>query len=369
MGVRRAVELAEKALADSPASAGEFAMADSFASAEASASAAGSKKVFSLGPLIHNKTALADLASRGLFVLNENQLGGESGSASKNSSASSECNLQECGASAVGKSLASGGRSLNASVVIIRAHGVPPETQNRLEQNGFEIVDATCPLVKRSQKIAAEYSEKGNAVILAGDKNHGEVIGIAGYAGENFVLVQNEAEAKCFDALTSEVYVQEAGRGGCDRNAVSSETISASGNTDCNNGTHSVSSKINYENAVLLAQTTFSESEFCKIENALSSKFKNLKVINTICPATQERQNALLELAPKVDGILVIGGKNSANTSRLLASAKNICKHAALIETADEIPEEFFSLEKVGLTAGASTPDSVIDAVEQKLTS
>lgn len=304
MGVRRAMDSADTALENS---------------------ASNGKKVFSLGPLIHNKTALDNLSGRGLSVLKETEID----LLTEKKSASGEINSQECGASAVGKFSASGGCSSNASVIIIRAHGVPPKTQCKLENAGIEIVDATCPLVKRSQKIAAEYSQKGWTVILSGDKNHGEVIGIAGYAGENFVLVQNEAEA---NALVAE-------------------------SAECGD-----------ENAVLLAQTTYSEKEFEKIENVLKNKFVNLKVINTICPATQERQNALLELAPKVDGILVIGGKNSANTSRLLASAKKLVKHAALIENADEIPEEFFSLEKVGLTAGASTPDSVIDAVEQKLT-
>lgn len=276
MGVRRAVELAEAALEKE-----RLLRADG--------------KVFSLGPLIHNKTALADLSRRGLFILNETQVDGP---------------LEFSGA--------------RAGVAIIRAHGVPPETQSRLEAAGFEIVDATCPLVKRSQKIAAEYSGKDWSVILAGDKNHGEVIGIEGYAGKNFLLVQNEAEAKSLAAPSGD--------------------------------------------AVLLAQTTFSENEFRKIENALSAKFKSLKVCDTICPATQERQAALAELAPGVDGVLVIGGKNSANTGRLFDTAKNLCKHAALIETADEIPPDFFSLAKVGLAAGASTPDSVIDAVERQLT-
>ena len=90
-------------------------------------------------------------------------------------------------------------------------------------------------------------------------------------------------------------------------------------------------------------------------------------MLNTICPATDERQNALVELCKNVDGVLVIGGKHSANTKRLLRTALELCRHAALIETADEIPEEFYRLKNVGLTAGASTPDFVIESVEAKL--
>jgi 4-hydroxy-3-methylbut-2-enyl diphosphate reductase len=89
--------------------------------------------------------------------------------------------------------------------------------------------------------------------------------------------------------------------------------------------------------------------------------------MNTICPATRERQDALKKLCPLADGVLVIGGRNSANTKRLLLTAQQLCGKAALIETADEIPEVFFTLGTVGLTAGASTPDSVIDDVERRL--
>lgn len=293
MGVRRAVELAENALAVNA-------------------------KVFSLGPLIHNEAALSDLEKRGLFVLKENQI----------------------------DDVISGVSSVSEDPpvirVVIRAHGVPPKTEKLLTKRGFELVDATCPLVKRSQKIAAEYAEKGWTVILAGDRNHGEVTGIAGYAGDNFVLVQNADEAKEFVGAGKSVGV---------KNDAPPTSPAAS------------------LSAVLLAQTTFSKTEFEKIENILRKKYETLRVVNTICPATKERQNALTELAPLVDGILVIGGKNSANTSRLFTSAKKLCVRAALIENADDIPDDFFSLERVGITAGASTPDSVICAVEQKLSS
>lgn len=305
MGVRRAVELAENALAVNA-------------------------KVFSLGPLIHNEAALSDLEKRGLFILKENQI----------------------------DDVISGVSSVSEVPpvirVVIRAHGVPPKTEKLLTKRGFELVDATCPLVKRSQKIAAEYAEKGWTVILAGDRNHGEVTGIAGYAGGNFVLVQNADEAKEFV--------------GAGKTVDAKNDVGAGKTVDVKNDAPPTSPAASLS-AVLLAQTTFSKTEFEKIENILRKKYETFRVMNTICPATKERQNALTELAPLVDGILVIGGKNSANTARLFTSAKKLCARAALIENADDIPDDFFSLERVGITAGASTPDSVICAVEEKLSS
>ena len=118
----------------------------------------------------------------------------------------------------------------------------------------------------------------------------------------------------------------------------------------------------------MITQTTFSVKLFDEIAAVLKEKIPELKVLRTICPATYDRQDSLTDLCKKVDGVLVIGGKNSANTNRLYGKAKSLCNHAALIEKADEIPEKFSSLEKVGLTAGASTPDDVIDEVEKTLT-
>ena len=104
-----------------------------------------------------------------------------------------------------------------------------------------------------------------------------------------------------------------------------------------------------------------------EIEDSVREKYQNSKIMNTICPATKERQDALIKLCPIVDGIVVVGGKNSANTKRLLQTALKYCKNAILIERAEEIPSEFLSLNTVGITAGASTPDSVIQEVKSYL--
>ena len=273
-GVRRAVELAEKALVENPG-----------------------KKVYSLGPLIHNENALRSLEEKGLHIVDESEI----------------------------EDLEKG------SVVIIRAHGVAPSVTDALERRGCVIIDATCPRVKASQKMVERYSSQNDYVVLTGDRNHGEVIGIAGYAGENFSQIQDFEEAKNFEI----------------------------------SGSESVSEK----NVILLSQTTYSPKEFEKIENLFRQKFHNIAVMNTICPATNERQQALLELCQQVDGVLVVGGKNSANTKRLYQTAAANCKLAVHIQSASEIPEEFFALDKVGITAGASTPDSIIKDVEMLLTS
>lgn len=250
--------------------------------------------VYTLGPLIHNKTALNSLEKKGLKVLNENK--------------AEDAKI--------------------GSTVIIRAHGVPPSVNEILKKRECTIINATCPRVMASQKNAAHYASMNYTVILAGDSNHGEVIGIAGYSGNKFYLVQDSKDAKKL------IPPEDAD-----------------------------------ENAILLSQTTFSPQEFEKIAEIIKEKYKNLKVMNTICPATKERQDSLLRLCPLVEGVLVVGGKNSANTKRLLQTAKENCSKAALIETADEIPEDFFKLQIVGITAGASTPDSAIEEVKNALTS
>lgn len=268
-GVRRAVELAEKALEENQG-----------------------QKVYSLGPLIHNEKALKVLSEKGLVTVAEDEIN----------------------------------KIPYEAVVIIRAHGVAPSVSNQLIEKNCVIIDATCPRVKASQKMVERYSKDSDYVVLTGDKNHGEVIGIAGYAGKNFSLVQDFTEA-------SRLSIKDA----------------------------------DDKNIILLSQTTYSPVEFKKIEDYLKSKYKNLAVMNTICPATNERQNALLELCRQVEGVLVIGGKASANTKRLYQTAEKNSSLAAHIQTVEDISEDFYRLDSVGITAGASTPDIIIDEVENFL--
>ena len=278
MGVRRAMETAEECL-----------------------SKYNDKKVFTFGPLIHNKEALLPLEKKGLGIIEEKDI--ES--------------IDE----------------KNPPVVIIRAHGISPFILEKLQKKNCLIVDATCPLVVANQKKAASYAKESYQVILAGDKNHGEVVGIAGFAeyeksGSCF-LVENEA-----DAIRLVANLSENQRNG---------------------------------KLIFLCQTTFSSKEFDKIAAVLQNAKPDTVILKTICNATNQRQEALLDLCKQVDGVIVVGGKNSANTQRLYLSAKANCKNACHIENASEIPELFFNLEKIGITAGASTPDEVIEDVEKIL--
>lgn len=265
-GVRRAVDFANQALSDYK-----------------------NKKIYSLGPLIHNEAALNQLAKKGLVIVEESELE----------------KVEE------------------GSIIIIRAHGVSPAIIEKLQEKKCEVLDATCPRVKNSQKMVAKYTKEKDYVIFSGDKNHGEVKSIEGYADKNFVLLQNSCETDFFVKIAPE-----------------------------------------NKSALLLSQTTFSTNEFEKISLVLKNKYPDIQIENTICPATKERQDALRKLCEQVEGVLVIGGKNSANTQRLYQIAAENCNLAAHIQSENDIPNEFFTLEKVGITAGASTPDEIIDKVE-----
>lgn len=287
MGVRRAVESAEQSIKDFP-----------------------HKNIYTLGPLIHNQNALDILEQKGVRVL-------------KLQNDKFSFDIDE------------------NSVVIVRAHGVAPQIIKLLEKTGCTIINATCPRVLSNQKRAADFAKRQFAVIIAGDKNHGEVTGLEGFVKE----------------FCSECYVIE--------NTKDAEILS---NQICQN------SSINKDNIVLLSQTTISATEYESIGKVLKEKFPSIQILNTICPATTERQEALKKLCAQVDGVVVIGGKSSANTCRLFSMAQDFsenpeyrCKFACHIENPCELPKEFFSLEVVGLTAGASTPDEVILSVEKSL--
>lgn len=263
-GVRRAVETAEKAIEENSCSG---------------------ESIYTLGPLVHNPIVMDSLKNRGVEVIDESCFD----------------------------------RLNSSSVVIIRAHGTTPVVIEKLESHNVKVLDATCPKVHLSQKRAKEWSEKGYRIVIAGDRNHGEVLSISSYSNNNYVVIENLQEA--IELVPSE------------RN-------------------------------VLIAQTTFSPNEFEKIKKVMMEKDPEVQVFNSICSATMERQEALVDLKGKSDGIIVIGGRNSANTKRLYETACSICGKVALIEDVSEIPSEFLEMETVALTAGASTPDSVIDNAE-----
>lgn len=214
---------------------------------------------------------------------------------------------------------------IREKTVIIRTHGVAPSVYEEAEKRGLTLYDCTCPFVNKVQKIAHEHSQNGYLVLILGNRDHPEVQGILGWAGENGVAFQNIAEL---------------------------EQLELRGRKVC-----------------LVSQTTENLERFEQAVQALQQyEIGELAVFNTICSATRERQNAALELAETVDFMLVIGGLNSANTQKLA----NICRQSGCrtehIESVDEIDLHWFDhVKNVGITAGASTPDWIIREVTLKM--
>ncbi len=205
--------------------------------------------------------------------------------------------------------------------LIIRAHGIHPAIRSEFQNAGYRIVDGTCPRVLNSQHTVSEYSDKGWYIIIVGDKKHGEVQAVAGCA-KNYSVVLTEE-----DVLS----------------------LSLSDRT------------------LVIAQTTLSTEEYDKICRILSEKNRNIKIIKSICPATRQRQISLTDLIAKVDAIVVIGGKNSANTRRLFVRAKNSGKPSWQVEDVSDLPAEIKDFNRIGITAGASTPDWIIEDIETAL--
>ena len=203
-------------------------------------------------------------------------------------------------------------------LVIIRSHGVGPKVYEEAESRGLELVDATCPHVKKAQLSAKLLSEEGYTVVIVGEKDHPEVKSIFEWTEQNAYIIETEAEV---DALPS------IGKLG------------------------------------IVSQTTFSGEKFRSIVSCLLEKSREIKILRTICTATDLRQASALELAKKVDVMIVVGGKNSANTSRLAQLCATKCK-TYHIETVVELQDEWLDhVNKIGITAGASTPDWIIKEV------
>lgn len=203
-------------------------------------------------------------------------------------------------------------------LVIIRSHGVGPKVYEEAESRGLELVDATCPHVKKAQLSAKLLSEEGYTVVIVGEKNHPEVKSIFEWTAHGAHIIETEAEAEALPRI---------GKLG------------------------------------IVSQTTFSGEKFRSIVSCLLEKSREIKILRTICTATDLRQEAALELAENVDIMIVVGGKNSANTSRLAQLCATKCK-TYHIETAAELQEDWMKdVNKIGITAGASTPDWIIKEV------
>lgn len=242
--------------------------------------------VNTLGPLIHNPGVISELESRGVGVI-----------------ASAE--------------------QARAGTVILRSHGVPRHTQERLASLGLTVIDATCPFVASAQKKAASLHKEGYLVVILGEKEHPEVLSLRSYAGEGSLVIESAADLP--DILDS--------------------------------------SRVG-----VVVQTTQSPERLAELAQVLAPKTRELLVHNTICSATEERQTAAVRLAAQVDAVVVVGGRNSANTRRLAELCSEKQPRTYHVETAAEIdPLWLKGARRVGVTAGASTPLEQIEVVVERL--
>jgi 4-hydroxy-3-methylbut-2-enyl diphosphate reductase len=242
--------------------------------------------IATFGPLIHNPQVLDLLAERGVEVLGE---------------------IPE----------------QRTGTVIIRAHGVPPERKAKLVASGADVYDATCPRVLKVQAIISRHRKEGCATIIIGDRNHAEVEGLLGYAGESGQVVSNEEEARTVQ-LT--------------------------------------------EPYIIVSQTTQDDPSFQRMSGIILSRFPDGRPFNTICDSTHKRQAAVLDLCDRVQAMVVVGGKSSANTKRLAEIVEKKGRPVFLVETeADLDVKSISAYDCVGVTAGASTPSWVINRVVQAL--
>ena len=213
-------------------------------------------------------------------------------------------------------------KALKEGIVIIRSHGVSKDIYKIMEDNGIECVDATCPFVKRIHKIVDKESALGKKVIIIGNDGHPEVEGIKGWSNTPAVVIEKEEEALEFSCKSD-------------------------------------------EKICIVSQTTFNYNKFKELVEIFEKKGYDISVVNTICNATEERQTEAKKIAAEADVMIVIGGTHSSNTRKLYEICKNECENTHFIQTLDDLNLELpKSVRLVGITAGASTPNNIIEEVQ-----
>lgn len=247
------------------------------------------KRIYTYGPIIHNEQVVGDLREKGVEVIDS---------------------LEEL-------------KTIRNAVVVIRSHGVGKNVYEILKENGVEIVDATCPYVKKIHRIVEKQSAEGRKVLIIGSEDHPEVQGIKGWGDERTVVIEDMD-----DFLKLQLPENEK--------------------------------------LCIVSQTTFNYNNFQEIVEILGEKRYDRLVINTICNATQDRQSEAEEIAKQVDTMIVVGGRHSSNTQKLYEICKSECENTYYIQTlADLDSDSFRSVQCVGITAGASTPNKIIEEVSK----
>ncbi len=246
--------------------------------------------LYTLGPIIHNETVVADLESKGVKVLQS---------------------LEEL-------------KHVQEGSIVIRSHGVPKEVYRLIEEQGLNCIDVTCPFVKKIHRIAEEESGKGYQIVIIGNDQHPEVEGIKGWCSVPAVVIGTAEEARNFKMTEN-------------------------------------------RKICIVSQTTFNYNKFQELVEIFLEKGYDINVVNTICNATEERQKEAAEIASIADTMIVIGGTHSSNTQKLYEICKERCADTHFIQTLDDLNlgrGVAKSIRCVGITAGASTPNNIIEEVQ-----
>ena len=252
-------------------------------------------RLFTLGPIIHNEEVVNDLEKKGVRVASEEEL----------------------------KTLPKG------STVVIRSHGVGKKVYDQLKECGLSYVDVTCPFVLKIHRIVEKESKAGSHIVIIGDPDHPEVVGICGWCIGSYTVIRTKQDALDF--------VPPEGKNVC-----------------------------------IVSQTTFNYNKFKDLVEILRKKrYDNtvlniLNILNTICNATEERQREAKSIAGEVDTMLVVGGRHSSNTQKLFEICKKECENTYYIQTPVDLDSDMFQCSSyVGITAGASTPKKIIEEVQE----
>lgn len=248
------------------------------------------KKIYTYGPIIHNEEVVNEFKAQGVDVIEE------------------------------GMDL----YGIQPGTVIIRSHGVSREVQNNLMNSGFDVVDATCPFVKKIHRLVDEHSAAGYYVLVVGNPSHPEVEGIVGWInGDDYKVISNDSDLSFLE-------------------------------------------NVKERKICMVSQTTYNHRKFQDLVEIITEKGYDILVLNTICNATEERQVEASEISKEVDAMIVIGGKKSSNTQKLFEICKRECEDTYYIQTKDDLDLSVLqSIDNVGITAGASTPNKIIEEVQQ----
>lgn len=248
--------------------------------------------LYTYGPIIHNEEVVSDLEKRGVRVIEStDQL-----------------------------------KTLEKGRVIIRSHGIGREIQEQIMAAGFEVLDATCPFVKKIHRIVAEHAAAGEHIVIIGDPAHPEVKGICGWCDPGQTTVISD-EGDVGNFLLPEK-----------------------------------------KSVCIVSQTTYNNNKFKNLVEIIKNKgyYTSVCILNTICNATDERQTEARSLAKESQAMIVVGGSHSSNTQKLFEICKDECKNTYYIQTLEDLDlEQLRGLDNVGITAGASTPNNIIEEVQK----